>query len=563
VLAWLTWRETDRWDVTIAPSTPIVRAHAALQEDRALSQEDVAEFTLVREAHASGPLDTNALAADAELVRHELGTIDARLERVVAQQYIKFAVLRRDVTYEMCGTKGTLVLSGRHLAGATTPEAVRPIRRRLWAWLIAVPLVAAIAVVLRAISTGSTEYFETTRSATAGFGIIATLCAAPAMGTLLRSWRGGVRFHRIKLLPKLGMAAVALSLGAVPVIGLAARPSASDVDAALKSSNPARARVVIDAIKEGNGNSSDVLDLDDRVALAEASRVQGDARLAILDRVANRHGRSSADAASAALSERIAQAQHMIDNKNAAGALAALDRWFPGKTGVQPVVAEERARAHDVLSVACVTDVCRVGEAYDANVATPTSQRAAALATYRDAVNTQLDPKHVDAKDTVERLKQIGRLADTATGTLKRIPQDPDLTARANTGIQWADAERLKVPLLRNALPVATEILGTTSTSGKNLAIAHLDGTDAYLTLDDSGRCTGIYAVGSGSARVQQSQRWPAQRILSQAVGKPATIHDPTPASTSVSRWYEAGFPVIARWREGALIELRIGDATP
>jgi hypothetical protein len=134
----------------------------------------------------------------------------------------------------------------------------------------------------------------------------------------------------------------------------------------------------------------------------------------------------------------------------------------------------------------------------------------------------------------------------------------------ARTAKAAGDAERAKVSLLRSPLPVVEELFEAKSEADrKGVAHVALDGVTAYLSLDGSQRCLGIYAVGSGGRRTYASTSWSPERLLSQAIGHGAKLHQPTQGAQATASWYEAGFPIVARWRDSELVELRIGDATP
>jgi hypothetical protein len=112
-------------------------------------------------------------------------------------------------------------------------------------------------------------------------------------------------------------------------------------------------------------------------------------------------------------------------------------------------------------------------------------------------------------------------------------------------------------------LAIVEELLGPQGTSQTSAPKIDLDGATAYVAMDATKRCSGVYVVGTAAAgRALDSKAWPAERLLSQAVGKAAKLQQPKEPATT-AQWYEGGYPVTARWRAGALVELRIGDAIP
>src|SRR5690606_1905349 len=133
--AWLVFVETRTPRVRVHPQSPVELAHPQLGTARALTSDDVNAFWLESELHTAGPLNPEDLSLESRpILQHELARIDRRLDRVVFQQYMCLGVVRRDVGYQMCGTAGTVALSGRPLTGASTPQALRPIKRRLILW---------------------------------------------------------------------------------------------------------------------------------------------------------------------------------------------------------------------------------------------------------------------------------------------------------------------------------------------------------------------------------------------------------------------------------------------
>lgn len=568
VLSWLTISQTDHAHVILSPDSAVIAGHPVLAENRELVPADVAAFAVTEQAVNDGPLAAAGGSepyrnAEAALVQDHLSRVNPRLERVTRQQYLKLAVVRRDVKYEMCGVAGTLVLSGRDLTPSTTPEALRPVKRRLYAWAGAVVLVAAVLAVIRGSLLGSSAYFDDARGLTGVVTAFGVVLSVPTFGGLLRAWRGGRRFWPMQSAIKVGLIAIGLCAVADAGVGLLTRPSAREVQAALAKGDVARARTVVDALKEQSDDAPSTLDAEDRVRLAESKALKGDDQLKVLDAVAARGGSSANEAALAARADRLKIVDDELAAKRSADALESLDRWFT-KSNTDGEIAEDRARAHEVAHAACATDVCRLAESTQARQAHPTSQRTAQLDKDRASVNAALDPKQLNSKDTLERLRQARTLRDTANEAIKEFPTDSELVAMARASKATAEAERSKITLLRSPMPVVEELLESPSQpDGKGVAHVACDGVTVYVALDDAQRCSGLYAVGSGGQRSYVSNQWPADRLLSQAVGHSAKLHQPTQGAQASATWYESGYPVVARWRDGNLIELRIGDATP
>jgi hypothetical protein len=565
-LAWLTFAESEHWQVSVAPENSLVIvAHRDLGKARPLRPDELSAFSIIEDNHSEGPLDLRAIAQPYRQLPHaHRATTDARLERIASQQYLRLAIIRRDVTYEMCGAQGTVALSGKDLVGATTSEAVRPIRRRLLAWAVSVAVIAAGGIALAAALVGSSSYYEAARvqvGALIGAGVA---LAIPALGAVLRSWRGGRRFHRLERPTIAFGAGAALAMAAVVVVGVLAQPTAADVQVALSSGDVAQARLVMTAVRErmvdapGDPRTDD---LDDRVMLAEAARASGAERLRLFDAVASHHRAAATEAATAARSERLTQVQRTINALDSKAALAALDGWFASDRSAD--VAELRARAHDAAVAQCTQDACRLDEALQAQATHASVGRTEKVAALRGQLSEALAVEHVATSSPIlSRLQQLRRLGDTGAQVLAVRLEDDKLQSQARAAVAYAANERAKVPLLRAERDVVEELLGGAA-NGDGAPRIELHGTDAYLAIDAAHRCVGIYAVGATSGnRALTSTEWTADRLLSQAVGKPATVRQPPQASDTV-RWYEGGYPVTARWSTGRLLELRIGAATP
>jgi hypothetical protein len=561
-LAWLTFAQTQRWEVEVPQDSPLAITHRRLVEGGVIPPDELRTVTVLDEKTSDGPLDLRTLAeVDRPVVLAQLNRIDPRLERVQRQQFLKLAAIRRDVTFETCGAKATLSLTGSELVGATTPEVLRPIKRRIYLWLALCALVGIFGVALQGAFVGKSRYFEGARQATSFLVLAAIGCAIPAFGAILRAWRGGLRFHPIRRSTKVWGAGVPVALAAIVIIGLAVRPGGAELDRALAVNDVARARMIVDALKEQDGASRNHLDAEDRVSLAEAGKLSGNDRLKLLDAIAARKGAAASQAAATASEQRLDQVRQLIATQHPAEALAELDRSFSGDRSV--VIAEERARAHEVAKAACATAPCQLGEALQADAARTNPERMAAVAAARARSLEVLDPTHVTIKPLLTRLQQLRRLRDTGAETAKLPLLDADLQTRAQAAIKAAEAARAQVPLLTNELVIAEELLGPSHKNDLGVPAITLDGVTLYLSLDKAGRCAGIYIVGDKPGRrAIASSTWPPDRLLSQAVGAANVTLSPS-AGRSTLQWRANGASVRARWEDGTLVELRIGDATP
>jgi hypothetical protein len=338
-------------------------------------------------------------------------------------------------------------------------------------------------------------------------------------------------------------------------------PDPAEVQRALAVNDVARAREVVRALIEQNGTTLDARDLEDRVMLAESSRLSGRERLAVLDTVAARKGAAAGSAASDARAQRLEQVRQRIAARRPVEALKLLDEEFGDDRS--DVVAEARASAHDAALAACTAAACELIEAGRARDARTTPERIAAFATARAHAMAAVAPEQITAKQLLPRLQQLRQLRDAGAAIAKITDGDPDLQARARQAVEVAEAGRAAVPLLGNDQAVVEELLGPSTLGPAGAPAIDLGGVTVSLSVDQKGRCTGVYAVGDKAAnREIRSGTWPPPRLLSQAVGHTSTLQTPSGSQTT-TRWYTAGTAVVVRWLAGAPIEMRIGDATP
>jgi hypothetical protein len=181
-------------------------------------------------------------------------------------------------------------------------------------------------------------------------------------------------------------------------------------------------------------------------------------------------------------------------------------------------------------------------------------------------VQARLDVRQLDSGDLLTKVTRARDLTATGEETLRLLASDSELAATAKAAMDEAAAARAKVSILYQPAAVGEQLLGKPGlVADKGVVRVPLDGVVAFLVLDGAGRCRGIYAVGGGADRVYNSPSWPADRLLSQAVGHAATM-SPAPKNPDgfgTAHWSAAGTAVTARWRNTDLVELRIGDASP
>jgi hypothetical protein len=560
---WLIGSESRTSRVVVLPQSPVIAAHRQLLEPRMVTAGDVSAFTIGIDVTTKGPLTPAQLDLEARaVVSAQLATIDPRFERVVCQQYIRLAILRRDVAYEMCGTRGTLVLSGRELAGATTPEALGPIRRRLYLW----PVLALMVSVCSAMPASSTQgghsaYFAGVNGFNGALWFSAAVLCAWWSGALLRAWRPGMHVRRLSKAELVVCAVWAGALTTMAIAGLVVRPGLDEVPAALAAGDVQRARVVIDALHETQGASPAVLAAEDMVLMAEANAASGKERLAKLDEVTSHHGEQAGVAAVEARADRLAQIRALIDGRRADEAITLIDRWFADSWQGDPEVAECRALASELRAEECRHDPCRFVVASSAVAAHRTPARIAAVEQVRARIADALTIRDVISAPDAARLHELGVVVALADQTIEHVKDDSDLAAKALSAKSRASEERAIAAVLGSDSTVIHELFPPLHLVGAGVASVSLEGTEVFFSFDAAGKCSGIYAVGPSGHRGLHSEAWPADRILSQAFGRPVTVRKPLEAGGTISTWKEAATKIVARWRNGELVELRIGSA--
>jgi hypothetical protein len=258
--------------------------------------------------------------------------------------------------------------------------------------------------------------------------------------------------------------------------------------------------------------------------------------------------------------DQVAKVRGLLQAKKPTEALAAIDQSFPSDKS--PEIGELRAQAHDAALTACTTDGCRFAEGVAASAANASPARAAQVTTQRARLLDALNPDQVTEKELAPRLKLVGALASNAAVATELAPSDSELQERAKKALAFADVERAKVPLLKADMPVVEALLGPLKLNAQNVPMIELDGVTAYFNVDQSGKCAGVYAVGSfGTSHVYKSSSWPPTRLLSQALGHTSTLRLPSAGAATIA-WRD-GVPILLRYRAGDLVEMRIGEATP
>lgn len=559
--AWLAIEETARWLVATDPAGQIVGTNRVLGEARPLATNDLSAFSVTASAEARGPLVVTGLAPQDRAFVLARGVVDPRLERVTHQQFLRLAAVRRHATFEMCGMKGTLVLSGNELVGTRADDSMRPIQKRLTVWAVAFVAVAVLTAVTRASLVGTSSYFRDVQLWTTGLWALSLGLAAPAIGGLLRAWRGGFRKHRVRPYETVFVGSAAVAFVGMIVMALGARPSIEEVHTALTAEDTRRAREVVEALKETHGAADAVRENEDAVMLAEALKVGTQERLEILDQVASRSGSKAPEAAATARRVREDEIRRLIAAGQPTEALAAASRWFPPTGPRDPAIADLVANAHDAAAAQCQDDLCRFASLRAAASTATTPERETALSNARNLLIATLAAEGPD-DPVVARVQHMHALDVLAQKALAAAEGDAALGEAARTASARAASALGEVPLIGADRAVVAELLGGLREQSANVSTVSLADADVYAAFDSKAQCRGLYVVGH-DVQTRTVDPATADKILSQAIGRSVSVHRPTGDTTEDVRWAEGAVRILARWLDGQLRELRIGEAEP
>jgi hypothetical protein len=338
------------------------------------------------------------------------------------------------------------------------------------------------------------------------------------------------------------------------------RPTAADVQRALDAGDLTRAHRLLAAI-EHHGGSAALSDIRDAVVLADAEQASGASKLVLLSVVIQRGGSHADGARELARTEEIREIRDLLDAGRPADAIATLDEFFDESTP-DPEAKEARARAHELQAKRCGTPACIYRELAAANASAASPARSQQADAARSAVLASFHFEETPAESPANRLVRLREFRDVATATASDLSSDVELSRQARTATAWAQSERDKTPLLGNTEAVARELLGELDEPSPAVAMAALGAAHVYLTLDAQKICRGVYAVGASAGARPLDATEDGAHIISQALGHPSKVRDASPTTTFAS-WSDGGTRIVARWRSGTLMELRIGDAAP
>jgi hypothetical protein len=556
---WLSYTQTPYPFVSVGPWNPGLGAHPHLAEKRPLASGDVPGLTVV---YSVEDVDVRSRLApgDREFVEKSMPTIDPRLDRVLRQQYMKLAMIRRDAIYSLCGVVGRVVLSGRDLLPAENEDSLRPIKRYKRLWRLVAALIGIGAFVLTATFLGHSSYFFSWNKLLWLTWLVGSLLSTLAIRSCFRELGSKAWFGRLNIIERCTAISAPVCFALLVILALLARPRIAEVGRAIQAGQLDYAQTVVDALLETKGRTPEVRETIDAVLLARADTVRGDRRISMLDEVASHAGTRASEAALAARKDRIVEIEKLLAN-NPSGAIAKFEQWF-GKDTMDAELAELRARLSDGAFEACKDDVCRLREAVDAQTATVSQGSASRVEKSVGQLLGALSFAESPNEAQLQRLARLRGLAELASQVKDLRQANSILVEKAKMAIAYARQQRSKVPVLGSDEGVAAELLGPLTTKNAKVSSMNLDGIETYVVFDAQRKCRGLYLVGKEGARAIRSAAWSADRLLSQAVGAAVSLKKPALA-TITSRSWEVSAPVVARWKSGNLVELRIGDAAP
>jgi hypothetical protein len=338
--------------------------------------------------------------------------------------------------------------------------------------------------------------------------------------------------------------------------------SLAAVESAIARGDLGAARRIFRALAV-DGNTPEVRDARGAIALADADHVSGQAKLDLLNSVVTRGGKYADKARAKLRTEQLREVEELIDAGRPDDALAAISRIFGDSHDSDTEVDEVRARAHEAIAGLCQETTCTYTEAFQANAWASSPGRAKRAADARAAVLAIISFHEIAGEATLERLRRLRAFGETAAEVANGISADVELRNQASAAQDWAETERGKVPILGSDESIASELLGAFEQQTPKVGSISLGTLRVYLSFDARKICRGIYVVGSNaSARALSVSDEALRRVLAQALGRSTTIREATSTTTS-SSWNDHGVQIVARWRSGDLMELRLGDAAP
>lgn len=211
----------------------------------------------------------------------------------------------------------------------------------------------------------------------------------------------------------------------------------------------------------------------------------------------------------------------------------------------------------------CVTGNCRWKAAREEQEAA--EQRRAQT---REALMKALTPPTRAGEPTrvwLQRVEEILARAEEAG----KVSGDRELAARALDATAWAGEERRKIALVGAERAVVLQLLSFSTEPAARILTHETDSVALHCAMEGE-RCVGVYLVGRSKERRVLNAPVQAEEtvaLLAQTLGQPVPL--PTPPARSggkaptSSTWTVGEVPIVARWRNTDLMELRVGEVKP
>lgn len=166
----------------------------------------------------------------------------------------------------------------------------------------------------------------------------------------------------------------------------------------------------------------------------------------------------------------------------------------------------------------------------------------------------------------MDALTPPSRTGESTSVWLQRVDE---VLARAEEAASWARDERRKIPLVGAERAVVIQLLHVTTDPSASILTWASRSMTLHCTME-SERCVGVYLVGRTlKDRVLNApeQAEETAALLSQALGQPASLPAPPVREggrgPTTSTWKVGEIPIVARWRNSDLMELRVGNVKP
>lgn len=560
-LVFLTYDEERKTDLKITPGEGVARAYPRLAVSTPLEPGEMADFRELGYAVCpNGPLARGQLPVEEEEVfKANRPRIDPSCERVLRQEYGRWAVVSRTMTYETCGLSGEIVQWGARFE----PQTPTPIRRRLLFWAIGTGVALLVGAVLWLLFSVRVAYMATANVLVAATLGVAAIGFSGVVGSALRVWRpSGLGKLR----------AIDFVLGAVFVLGLAGtaatkiatKPRIAEAREAIQQGNYAQAEKVMAALQATGTSDEDIAGLRDDIEWNEARKAEGDARMAKMEIIAGKKNAHSPDAIAEIREMNVGKVKRLLVAKDSEGAHKAIDALFPASQ--EPDVLELRARAYDVEFEACQTDGCRYIAGQKAARTAVSPARSSRIADIRSKLIAALFFDDRSMETTLMKLRRLRAAEEKAREISPIVKDDPELLARITDITRKTGELRESVHVLGVSPEMIAELYGATKEVPGGVLVEQGE-LQAYFPLDAAGVTAGLYLVGGTEAvrKAGLGAQYKLGTFLSKAAGRPVQMPSPPKgdfADVPVS-WKEGATSIEARYLDGKLMEVRVADGSP